>query len=69
MQPKGTNGLIATVSLLVPWCMRTPLLLSYDVVSEHAGATDLDFDHIARDHVAVRALDAHPQHVAGSRVV
>src|SRR4029450_1660505 len=40
------------------------LLLGDHVVSEHADAADLDLDDVARDHVTVGALGAHPEHVA-----
>ena len=40
------------------------LFLSYHIIPEDADATDLDFDDVARDHVAVRPLSAHPQHVS-----
>jgi hypothetical protein len=42
----------------------TGSLFGHHVVSEDANPRDLDFDDIARDHVAVGPLRAHPDHVA-----
>ena len=44
---------------------RAPLLLGNRVISKGADVTNSHLDGVAGDHVAVGALDAHPQHVAG----
>src|SRR5262245_61417379 len=41
-----------------------PLSLGHHVISEDADVADLDFDDVARDHVAVSPLGAHPEHIA-----
>src|SRR5262245_46573971 len=41
------------------------LCLRNHVISEDADVADLDLDDIAGDHVPVRALGSHPEHVTG----
>ena len=39
------------------------LCLGHHVISEDADVTDLDFDDVARDHIAVSSLGAHPEYI------
>ena len=50
-------------SASVTWHRHTPLFFGNHVISEDADVADLDFDGVARDHVAVSPLGAHPEHV------
>src|SRR5215510_3314586 len=43
---------------------RTHLFFGDHIISEDADVTDLDLDGVARDHVAVSSLGAHPEHIA-----
>ena len=44
----------------------TVLLLPYHIIPQDADAADFDFDGVAGEHVAVGALGAHPDDVAGA---
>lgn len=44
---------------------RAPLLLGNRVISKGADVTNFHLDGVAGDHVAVGALGAHPDYVAG----
>ena len=43
---------------------RRHLFFGDHVISEDADVADLDFDGVARDHIAVSSLGAHPEYVA-----
>ena len=55
---------------MLPWSAsarrhrRTHLFFGDHVIPEDADVADLDFDDVARNHIAISSLGAHPEHVA-----